>query len=164
MSTFLQKNFREHLGRHMISQTAEYALRAVVFLAKDPNNSKTTKQIAEATKVPIGYLSKVLQSLNRVGLISSQRGLYGGSRLLKAPNDITIYEVVNAVDPIPRIRTCPLGLSTHGTNLCPLHRRIDGATALIERAFQTTTVAELLEEAQAEEVPCRFPALSVEGT
>jgi Rrf2 family nitric oxide-sensitive transcriptional repressor len=146
----------------MISQTAEYALRAIVYLAKEPSVAKTTKEIAEATRVPVGYLSKVLQNLSRVGLIGSQRGLYGGSRLLKAPYEITIYEVVNAVDPIPRIRTCPLQLAAHGENLCPLHRRIDGAVALIEKAFRSTTVAELIEEAAIENKVCHFPNITLE--
>jgi len=52
--------------------------------------------------------------------------------------------VVNAVDPIPRIQTCPLGLKEHGVNLCPLHRRLDDAYSLVERAFASTTLDELI--------------------
>ena len=49
--------------------------------------------------------------------------------LAKPPGELTILEVVNAVEPIGRIKTCPLGLSSHGVNLCPLHRRLDAALA-----------------------------------
>ena len=62
----------------MISQTAEYALRAVVFLSMNVDAAFTTQQIAVATKVPAAYLSKVMQSLVRAGLVRSQRGLGGG--------------------------------------------------------------------------------------
>lgn len=149
----------------MISQTAEYALRAVVYLATGEVGSapgaQTTQQIAAGTSVPASYLSKVLQSLARAGLITSQRGLGGGFSLAKSATELTIYEVVMAVDTIPRIRSCPLGLETHD-KLCPLHQRLDEAAALIEAQFRATTIAELLQESDAEkdsdsDAVCEFP-------
>lgn len=128
----------------MISQTAEYALRAIVFLAMNTGAAYTTQQISGATKVPAAYLSKVLQSLVRAGLIQSQRGLGGGFILSKSAEDLTILEVLNAVDPLQRIRTCPLGIEAHGTILCALHKRLDDATAVIEKAFRDTTIGDLL--------------------
>jgi Rrf2 family protein len=128
----------------MISQTAEYALRAVVFLAMNPGNAFTTVQISLTTRVPAAYLSKVLQSLVRARLVQSQRGVGGGFALSKPPEDINILEVLNAVDPIQRIRTCPLGISAHGVNLCALHKRLDDATAIIEKQFADTTIATIL--------------------
>lgn len=128
----------------MISQTAEYALRAVVFLAMNSLNAHTAQQISYATKVPTAYLSKVLQSLVKVGIIQSQRGLGGGFTLSRSADEITIFEVLEAVDPIQRIRTCPLGLESHGVNLCALHKRLDDASAVVEKAFQETTIGDLL--------------------
>ena len=131
----------------MISQTAEYALRAVVHLAaEDETMSQTVEQIAAGTRVPAGYLSKVLQSLSRAGLISSQRGLGGGFRLVKTAKEISVLEVIRAVDPIQRILTCPLGLAAHGTRLCPLHKRLDDAVAMIEEVFGAATIAEMLDK------------------
>jgi Rrf2 family protein len=128
----------------MLSQTVEYALRAVVYLASQAPEGRTTDQIAEATLVPKAYLAKVLQALRRGGIVASQRGVGGGITLTKTPDQLTILEVVNAVEPIQRIRSCPLGLTTHGVHLCPLHRRVDNALALVEKAFQGTTLAEVL--------------------
>lgn len=128
----------------MISQTAEYALRAIVFLAMNPGNAYTTQQISLNTKVPAAYLSKVLQSLVRAKIVQSQRGLGGGFVLTKTPEQINILEVLDAVDPIQRIRTCPLGLKAHGVNLCALHKKLDDATAIIEKSFEETTIAEIL--------------------
>ena len=130
----------------MFSQTVEYALRAIVFLADKSPNACTTDQIAEATKVPKPYLSKVLQNLGRNAIVRSQRGIGGGVMLVKSPAELTILEVVNAVEPIERIATCPLGLKSHGKNLCPLHRRMDEALASVEAAFAKTTLAEVLSE------------------
>src|SRR3954469_13984703 len=108
----------------MISQTAEYALRAAVYLASQADESRTVQQIADVTRVPAGYLSKVMQGLSRAGVVQSQRGLGGGLQLAVAPGRLTIYDIVQAVDPLRRIKGCPLGLKGH-VNLCPLHRRLD---------------------------------------
>lgn len=141
----------------MISQTAEYALRAIVYLAMNPGSAFTTQQISETTKVPAAYLSKVLQSLVKARLVKSQRGLGGGFVLTKIPEDISILEVLNAVDPIQRIRTCPLGLKAHGTVLCALHKRLDDATATIEMTFAQTTIAEILARPTASTPLVEFP-------
>lgn len=126
----------------MISQTTEYALRAVVWLAGQGDHSASTSAIAQATQVPSHYLSKVLQGLSRAGLVYSRPGRTGGVRLARDPATMTVLEVVEAVDPIRRIHECPLGI--HGTNLCPLHRRLDDAMAATEDAFAVSTISELL--------------------
>lgn len=130
----------------MLSQTVEYALRAVVSIATSPDELHTTADIAEVTKVPLAYLSKVLQAMQREGILVGKRGIGGGFTLAKPPNKMTILDVVNAVDPIHRIDSCPLGLATHGKRLCPLHRRMDEALANMEQAFGSTTLQELLDE------------------
>ena len=128
----------------MFSQTVEYALRAIVHLAKQPDALQTTAQIAKATQVPAPYLSKVLQTLARDGLVSVRRGVSGGFLLGKTPHQLTIYEVVQCVDPIRRIHTCPLELSSHRKRLCSLHKKMDGAMESIEAVFRKTTLAELM--------------------
>lgn len=128
----------------MISPTAEYALRAVVAIAQGSGNAVVTATMAQITKVPPGYLPKVLQTLRKAGLVDSKRGLGGGFTLARPAKDVTVLEVVNAVDPIKRIDRCPLGIDSHGTNLCPLHKRLDDAIELVERSFASTTIAELL--------------------
>jgi DNA-binding IscR family transcriptional regulator len=77
--------------------------------------------------------------------------------LAKAPSALTILEVVNAVEPLGRIRQCPLGLTAHGVRLCPLHRRLDGALAMVEEAFRQTTLAEILAEPSASHPLCEVP-------
>jgi Rrf2 family protein len=129
----------------MFSQTAEYALRAVVFLASRHGTPHTAQQIAEATRVPAGYLAKVMQGLSRAGLVHAQRGLHGGFTLVASPEEITVLDVLRAVDPIRRIRSCPLGIKGH-INLCPLHRRLDQALGMVENALKESTIAELLTE------------------
>jgi Rrf2 family protein len=106
----------------------------------------TVKTLAERTKVPSSYLSKVLQALGRAGLVHAQRGLNGGFTMARPLDELTVLDVINAVDPLKRITRCPLGLSRHQLRLCPLHRRIDAGIALVESHFRETTIAELIEE------------------
>src|SRR6476660_5336091 len=128
----------------MLSQTVEYALRAVVQLAAISPKASTTAELAVVTQVPPAYLVKVLQALVKAGVVASQRGASGGVSLARSPEKLTILDIVNATDPIQRIRTCPLELATHGTKLCPLHRRLDAALAQVEDAFRSTTLAEVI--------------------
>lgn len=130
----------------MFSQTVEYALRAVVHLASHSPEPQKTAAIAKATQVPTAYLSKVLQGLREKEIVRLQRGVGGGVSLARSPQELTILDVVNAVDPIQRITTCPLDLKSHGVRLCSLHRRMDDALKVMEAAFRATTLAELLED------------------
>ena len=130
----------------MISQTVEYALRAVAHLASQAPESCKTQELAKVTQVPAAYLSKVLQSLVKAEIVRSQRGVGGGVALAADANELTILDVVNAVEPLQRITVCPLDLKSHGKNLCPLHRRLDNAMASVEAAFANTTLAEVLDE------------------
>ena len=141
----------------MISQTAEYALRAIAHLASNTETPQTSHQIAAQTMVPLPYLSKVLQSLGKAGLIHAQRGLHGGFTLIRTPEEVTVYEVVQAVDPLKRILVCPLGITTHGANLCPLHRRLDDTIQQVETCFRETTIAEVLNKPGANRPLCATP-------
>ncbi|MGO9599001.1 MAG: RrF2 family transcriptional regulator [Isosphaeraceae bacterium] len=138
----------------MISRTAEYALRAVVVMGSNPEGPRTTLQIAQQTRVPSGYLAKVLQALSRSGLVASQRGLNGGFVLSRPLDELTILEVINAVDPLKRIERCPLGLAVHGNRLCPLHRRLDQGIAQLEALFGATTIGQLLAEQKSNSPLC----------
>jgi len=153
----LPKYLRESSA--VLTQTVEYALRAVTYLASEDGNCKTTEDVAERTKVPVAYLAKILQGLARQGIIRTQRGVGGGVTLAKPPQDLTILEVVNAVEPIKRIRTCPLGIQSHGARLCPLHTKLDNALAVMEESFGSTTLADILSEPTSSKPLCEIPDL-----
>jgi Rrf2 family protein len=129
----------------MFSNTAEYALRAAVFLAETPMDRHTTQSIAAATQIPPQYLSKVLQHLARGGVVHAQRGMNGGFNLARSPEDITVLDVIQSVEPIRRIVACPLKLEAHRHRLCPLHDHLDRALGQIEESFRSATLADLLE-------------------
>ena len=138
----------------MISQSAEYALRAAVWLAGHSEATLSTPEIARRTMVPAGYLSKILQALARAGLVASTPGRAGGFILTRPANRISVLDVINAVGQLPRIERCPLGKEAHEQHLCPLHKRLDQVAAYAERVFAETTLADLLRESECSEVLC----------
>jgi Rrf2 family transcriptional regulator, nitric oxide-sensitive transcriptional repressor len=156
----MDKSIRLSYNRIVFSTTLEYALRAVTFLACNPMEGLTAQRIAAGTQVPDDYLSKVLQQLVRGGVLTSQRGRNGGFQLARPASEISMLTVVNAVEPIVRIDKCPLGLRQHGVRLCPLHKRLDHAFGLVEKAFAETTLEELVVDNKNRESLCA-PGLEV---
>lgn len=133
----------------MLSATTEYALRAVTCLAGQQACGKLScaaNELAIVTKIPRRYLHRVMQRLVASGLVESQRGSQGGYALKQDAKVLTILDVVNAVEPLPRICSCPLNLESH-TSLCPLHTELDRAYAACEAAFQKVTIHDLLNSA-----------------
>ena len=85
----------------MFSQTVEYALRAVVYLAQHrAEGAVGNRTIAQATQVPTSYLSKVLHDLAAAEILVSRRGVGGGFQLRQSPDELSVLDVVNAVDPL----------------------------------------------------------------
>jgi Rrf2 family protein len=128
----------------MFSQTAQYALRAMTYLASLRDSAANSERISTEMKIPKPYLSKILSDLVRAGLVIARRGPNGGFAIGNSPNRITILDVLSAVDPIERIRECPLGNPQH-TTLCPLHKRLDDAICLVESSLAATKLSELVE-------------------
>ncbi len=128
----------------MFPQTAEYALRAAVFLAsREENSPASAHEIAEETKVPVGYLQKILRMMARRGLLTAQRGSGGGFALAKVASAISVLDILEATETaLPRIERCPLGLPGHA-NLCSLHRLIDQESARMRQTFAATSLADL---------------------
>ena len=127
----------------MLSRSTEYALRAMTCVAR-VGRRISVGEIAEATQVPARYLAKVMQGLGRAGLVTSTRGRTGGFVLSRPPSEVTILEIVTAVDPIQRICKCPLDLPEHKDQLCALHSRVDDALAHVEKAFERSSLADIL--------------------
>jgi Rrf2 family protein len=136
----------------VISQAAEYAMRATLLLARARGEPLTNQQIAAATHVPGGYLAKVLQVLVRARIVVSQRGLNGGFVLGRPAGELTLLDVARAIDPSNRIESCPLDLPEHADKLCPLHRRLDAAFAAAERELRAVTLQQLLAEETSEQL------------
>jgi Rrf2 family protein len=137
----------------MFTHSVEYALRAVVHLASVAPASRTTQQLAEATRVPQPYLAKLLHRLVQAGLVWARRGSNGGVSLAQQPADVTVLQVINAVSPIRRISLGAETATGRDAVCCPIHERINAILALAEEGFASVTLAEAATASRGP-VPC----------
>ncbi len=135
----------------MLSQTAEYALRAVLYLAEQPHGRPVrVEEIGDALDIPANYLSKTLAALVRAGVLGSMRGPHGGFRMGVAPEDLPLMRVVAPFDDIGSRRHCLLGnpeCSDHAA--CSAHRAWKETSARVEQFFRSTTVADIRRKTKA---------------
>lgn len=130
----------------MISKTAEYALRSVIYLAEqEARGLVPATDVAAALGVPANYLSKILHTLGRQGLVVSQRGPNGGFRLARPAGEVTLAEVIEPFDQIAARRDCLLGRpQCSDATACAVHERWKEVHARVSSFFQGTKVSQLL--------------------
>ena len=128
----------------MLSQTATYALRAVLHLASISAEGASADDIATAAGIPASYLAKVLQTLVKGGLLVSERGRRGGFRLAVAPEQLTLARVLGPFDSDAEQRFCLLrmGPCTDKT-ACAVHHAWKPTAEQVTAFFRATTVADL---------------------
>ncbi len=82
-----------------ITRQADYAIRAVMYISKlSPNERAATSQIAQEQHIPPSFLAKIISQLSIAGLLQTSRGARGGVTLAKSPEEITLLDVVEAID------------------------------------------------------------------
>ena len=131
----------------MLSTTAEYALRIMIVLTELSGEPTTSEKVAGLTKVPTDYSVKVLQMLARSNLVKAQRGRGGGFEIDCDPDTTSLLDVVNAIDPLERIKSCPLGREDHSNSLCPLHTRLDQVVGLLQDSLGGMTLKSVIDGA-----------------
>ena len=132
----------------MLTRTGGYALHAALAIAERERSGESVRanEVAEALGIPPNYLSKILQSLARSGVLVSGRGRNGGFRLSRPAEQIKLIDVVREFDDLGRERQCLLGRGTctdQGGG-CPAHLEWKAASAPAFKFFETRTLADLL--------------------
>ncbi len=98
-----------------ITRQADYALRAMLYLAQlETNQRAATSQIAEEQHIPPSFLAKIISQLSIAGLIHTSRGARGGVSLARQPEEISVLEVVEAIDGPISLNEC-----TENPSACP---------------------------------------------
>jgi Rrf2 family protein len=133
----------------MLSQTAEYALRAMVHLAREGEErdvSLPADEIAHALTLPGNYLSKILHSLAREGLLRSTRGPNGGFRLAAPADELALGRIVAVFDSelLAEDGRCLLGQEVcSDENACPAHAHWKQVSQDVRTFFSATTLRQL---------------------
>jgi Rrf2 family protein len=90
-----------------ITRQADYATRAVLYLARHRNGKRVaTSQIAKEQKIPSSFLAKIISQLSIAGLLHTSRGAYGGIALARNPEQITLLQVIEAIDGPIQLNVC----------------------------------------------------------
>ena len=129
-----------------ITRQADYALRAMLYLARIPENQKAaTSQIADEQRIPPSFLAKIVSQLSIAGLIHTSRGARGGVSLSRTPNEISVLEVIEAIDGPISLNACtvsqaecPLGPD------CPLRPIWCGTQEELVNRLRKTSFSELI--------------------
>jgi Rrf2 family iron-sulfur cluster assembly transcriptional regulator len=129
----------------MISKTAEYAIRAMATLNQLSDGGLVgAGALSKASGVPANYLSKIMHTLGRAGIVDSVRGPGGGFRPVKSGRRITAYEIVRLFDDLDGKRRCFLGNKTcSAENACSAHEMWSGVWEKYEGFLHRMTLEKL---------------------
>jgi Rrf2 family iron-sulfur cluster assembly transcriptional regulator len=127
------------------SRSAEYAIRAFVHMAAVPENEfAMVKNIAAEASIPSYFLAKILQDLARDGFLRSSKGPRGGFRLSRAPEEISMLQIVEAVDGTGRFDRCIGGASECNDRVaCGMHDTWNELRSRIIEYLEGTSIADL---------------------
>ena len=106
-----------------ITKAADYAIRAMIHLACLPEGAVALRgDVARAYGIPSSFMAKILRQLVRAGLLQSSRGVHGGFALARATSEITLLDVVEAIEgPLALTGCCRGGSGCAWTDECPAH-------------------------------------------
>lgn len=137
----------EHKGAPILySNTCEYAIRALTYLAERPPEERTMlSEIATAQDLPRAFLGKILKDLVRAGMLTSARGPTGGYSLACEPEDICILAIKEVIEGSGDLERCAVGLNPCSDDTpCPLHDTYKPLRTAIRAYLQDTTLASLV--------------------
>ena len=133
----------------MFSRSCEYALQGVLYIALHSKNGQAIglKGIAESLKIPMHFLSKILQLLVKHRILASIKGPNGGFLLSEAPDNLTLFKIVEIVDGLGIFDRCGIGLKVcSDETACPIHHKYKILKEDIKNLLKEKTIAILSDE------------------
>jgi len=134
-----------------ITRQADYALRAMLYLARlEPQKRESTSKIAEFQHIPSSFLAKIISQLSIAGLIHTSRGAGGGVSLARKPEEISLLDVVEAIDGPISLNECTRdpSICLFGDS-CPIHEVWCETQMEMVRRLEQATFDKLLEREKA---------------
>ena len=146
----------------MLTRTAEHALRAVIYLARQPGGVPVSAdRLAAALGAPTNYMAKTLGALATTGIVAGRRGPHGGYRLLIPADRLTIARIVEQFETEHGIATCLIGgRPCNPEQPCAAHFRWLAVREAARDPLRSTTVADLIADeaaARARQVSTDYP-------
>jgi len=138
----------------LLSKSCVYGLRASLFMASHSHeNYMPIREISEKLNISFHFLTKILQQLTSAGLLESFRGPNGGVRLTRKGDEISLLEIVEAIDGPDLLTECALGLPGCGVEVpCPLHEKWANTRDNIRIMLEHTSLHEMAEKAKKDDL------------
>lgn len=138
----------------MISKSCEYGMRAMIYLAiLDLEVPISISKISSDLNLSFHYLTKILQELTAVDLLNSTKGAKGGVKLTKNPDDITLYDIVKAIDGEKVFNRCALGLpDCNDRKSCPAHEEWSKLKNQLESFFLDRSLIDMAKSTTVEDL------------
>lgn len=134
----------------LYSKSCEYAFRALTYLAMHKDSPFVmAKEISSSEDIPHHFLSKLLQTMAKMGVVSSFKGPTGGFALAVPPETITLYDLMERIDHANIEENCAVGLyECSDTMPCPMHELWKPVRKMVLEYLTTTTIADLAQALQ----------------
>jgi Rrf2 family protein len=130
-----------------VSAKADYAVRAAVDLAAATRLPVRAEDIAERQQIPLSFLVKILHEMRLAGLIASQRGPEGGHQLARPAEEISIADILRAVEgPLADVRGTPPENVGYSGSAVPLQRVWVALRTNVRAVLETVTLADVAED------------------
>lgn len=127
-----------------LSKTSEYALRILIFMAKEPSLLYTAKQLVKELNVSDKYLRRLMTDLSKSGFIRSVQGRDGGYTFTKSIDDIFLYDIIDSVEGMDKLNGCLLGFEKCScTNPCAMHDNWQIVRSDLNKLFRETKLSDL---------------------
>lgn len=128
----------------MLSQTVGYAILALGYLAENGEGPTLVKDISAATGIPSAYLAKIINTLSRKGLVTTQRGIRGGVTLARPPESVTVFDLCRLLDDPVCEQRCLFGLAEcNDERACPAHEYWKKHRTECQQYLDTMTLADV---------------------
>jgi len=137
----------------LFSRQCEYALQAVMFLTLKADGERTSiRELTRKIQIPYHFLAKILQDLTYKGLLVSQKGPTGGFALAKPAKEITLYDIIDAIDGTSFTQNCVLGFSEcSGKSPCAVHEKWGPMRDELKSMLTSKNIAQMAKEMKKSE-------------
>jgi len=136
----------------LLTKDTDYAVRAIVHLARHNDGYIPSREIAAAEGIPLQFLRRILHDLAQAGLVTSREGVAGGVRLHARPRDIRVSDIIRIFQGDIELADCMFRRRICANRAkCVLRKRIKAIEDVVNREFEKVTIARLLKDLEVQE-------------
>lgn len=131
----------------LVTRKTDYAVRCILYLAQANERIANVTEVSRGMHIPKTFLAKIFQKLTKAGLVESIRGMNGGFRLSKSPADISLLDIVEAIQGPVCVNVCAVnGKKCSRSPSCSVHPFWVKLRRDMNRQMREQTIAQLIEE------------------